>query len=144
MEMTSVPEYIYEFTNSYLHLWVDMNINLMYTEWLTLPTVMEYQDAGALFVRCLQEYKVEYWLMESDRLIRLPFAEQIQVIQKIAPAVAASSLKKVARIISEKEDNRAMFEKTVQELKNKYQSKVKVNQFTSFNEATNWITMIRA
>jgi len=142
--MTSVPEYIYEFTNPYLHLWVDMNINLMYTEWLTLPTVMEYQDAGTLFVRCLQKYKVEYWFMESDRIIGLPLAEQIQVIQEIAPAVAASSLKKVARIISEKEDNRAMFEKTVQELKNKYQSKVKVNQFTSFNEATNWITMIRA
>ena len=144
MELVSLPEHIYEYTNSFLHLWVDTDIKLMYTEWLALPTVTEYQEAGALFVRCLQEYNVEYWLMESNRLAGLSLPEQIQVIREVAPAVAASSLKKVARIISEAEENRAMFENTIQALRNKYMSEVEINQFTSFNEAANWITIIRA
>jgi hypothetical protein len=144
MEPKSLPDHIYEFTNSYMHLWVDMNVKLMYTEWLASPTVTEYRQAAALFLRNLQAYSVEYWFMDSNRLAGFSLEEQRTVIQQLAPAVAASSLKKVARIIYQDESNRAMFDETVNELKNKYQVTVEVQQFWTFNEAANWITLIRA
>ncbi|KAA5538624.1 hypothetical protein [Adhaeribacter rhizoryzae] len=53
--------------------------------------------------------------MDSNRLGGLSFQEQRKVIEQLAPAVAASCLKKVARIISQDAGNRVMFEETVQE-----------------------------
>ncbi|KAA5541670.1 hypothetical protein [Adhaeribacter rhizoryzae] len=53
------------------------------------------------------------------------------------PAGAASCLKKVARVIYQDESNRAIFDETVNKLKNKYQAVVEVQQFWTFNEAAN-------
>ena len=144
MEIVDLPDHIHEYTNSYLHLWVDRNVKFMYTEWLALPSATEYRKAAALFLLHLQEYEVEYWFMDSNRLVGLSLHEQKKVIKQLAPAVAASRLKKIARIISQDENNMVMFEETVSELKNKYQAVVEVKQFWNFNEAANWIMMIRA
>ncbi|KAA5538524.1 hypothetical protein [Adhaeribacter rhizoryzae] len=138
----ALPDHIDELTNSYLQLWVDTDVKLMYTEWLTSPSAQEYKQAAALFIHYLQKYEVEYWLMDSNRLGGLSLQEQRKVIAQLAPAVAASCLKKVARIISQDEGNRVMFEETVQELKNKYQASVEIQQFWTFNEAAKWVAMI--
>ena len=144
MEITSLPDHIKEFTTTCLHLWVDTKVKLMYTEWLALPSAAEYREAAELFVRTLQAYAVEYWVMESNQLAGFSLVEQRQVIGKIAPAIAASSLKKVARIIAQDEENRAMFEKQTTELKNKYRAVVEIQQFCTFHEVANWITWIKA
>jgi hypothetical protein len=114
----------------------------MYTEWLVLPNAAEYREAAALFVCNLQD-SIEYWVMDSNQLPGLSLAEQRKVIGQIAPAVAASTLKKIARIISQNEPNRVMFEKQVKELKNKYRACVEIKQFHNFHEVTDWITWIR-
>ena len=142
MEPASLPEHIQELTNSYVHLWVDTNVNLMYTEWLASPSVQEYKEAAALFIQYLQKYEVEYWFMDSNRLGGLSLEEQRKVIQQLAPAIAASCLKKVARIISQDTGNRVMFDETVQELINKYQASVEIKQFWTYNEAAKWVAMI--
>lgn len=144
MEPDSLPDHIHEFTNSYMHLWVDKHVKLMYTEWLATPTVAEYHQAAVLFEQNLQAYSVEYWFMDSNRLAGFSLEEQRAIIEQLAPAVAASNLKKVARIIYQDESNRAMFDETINELKNKYQVAVEVQQFWTFNEAANWVTIIRA
>ncbi|MGV3588811.1 MAG: hypothetical protein ACO1OF_17530 [Adhaeribacter sp.] len=144
MEPIVLPVHIHEYYNAYLHLWVDSQVKLMYTEWLHRPTIVEYEEAGILFLQYLQQYKVEYWFMDSNRLGGLSLEEQREIIQQLAPAVAVSRLKKVARIISQDAGNRVMFEETVQELKNQYLATVEIQQFWTYNEAANWITIIRA
>ncbi|KAA5539037.1 hypothetical protein [Adhaeribacter rhizoryzae] len=144
MEPASLPVHMHEYYNAYFHLWVDSEVKLMYTEWLTAPSALEYQEAAALFIHYLQKYKVEYWFMDSNRLGGLSLEEQRKVIQQLAPAVAASCLRKVARIIFQDADNRVMFDETVTELKNQYQATVEIQQFWTYNEAANWITVIRA
>ncbi|KAA5538965.1 hypothetical protein [Adhaeribacter rhizoryzae] len=142
MEPAALPDHIDELTNSYLQLWVDKDVKLMYTEWLTSPSVQEYEQAAALFIHYLQQHAVEYWLMDSNRLGGLSLQEQRKVIAQLAPAVAASCLKKVARIISQDAGNRVMFEETVQVLRNKYQASVEIQQFWTYNEAAKWVAMI--
>jgi len=139
-----LPDHIYEVTNSYLHLYVDTDVKLMYTDWLSLPSSAEYREAAALFVQNLQVYAVENWVMDSNRLAGFSLAEQRQVIAQLAPTIAASSLKKVARIISQDIHNRAMFEEMVKDLKNKHQAQVEIKQFWTYNEAAHWITLILA
>jgi len=53
------------------------------------------------------------------------------------PVVAASCLKKVARVIYQDESNRVIFDETVNKLKNKYQITVEAQQFWTLNEAAN-------
>ena len=142
MEPTALPDHIHELTNTYVHLWVDTDVKLMYTEWLALPSTAEYRQAAALFLRNLQTYAVEYWVMDSNRLAGLSLAEQRRIIQQLAPAVAASCLKKVARIISQDEGNWVMFDETVHALKNQYQASVEIQQFCTYNEAAKWVAMI--
>lgn len=144
MELVSLPDHIKEFTTPYLHLWVDTKVKLLYTEWLTSPGTAEYREAAALFTQYLKDYAIIYWVMESNQLADYSLEEQRQVIRQISPAIAASSLQKVARIISHNEPNWAMFEETINELKNKYQAVVEIKQFATFNEAANWITWIPA
>jgi len=144
MEKATLPDHIYEVTNSYLHLYVDTDVKLMYTDWLSLPSSAEYREAAALFVQNLQVYAVENWVMDSNRLAGFSLAEQRQVIAQLAPTIAASSLKKVARIISQDIHNRAMFEEMVKDLKNKHQAQVEIKQFWTYNEAAHWITLILA
>ncbi|MBC3538994.1 hypothetical protein ACFSC6_10655 [Rufibacter sediminis] len=69
---------------------------------------------------------------------------QREIIRQLAPAVAASRLRKVARIISQDEGNRAMFGEEVRELRNRYRASVEVRQFRTYGEAANWIAAIRA
>ena len=54
------------------------------------------------------------------------------------PVVAASCLKKVARVIYQDESNRVIFDEIVNELKNKYQITVEAQQFWTLNEAAGW------
>jgi hypothetical protein len=38
--------------------------------------------------------------------------------------------------------NRVMFEETVHQLQNKYQARVEIKQFWTYNEAAKWVAMI--
>lgn len=133
-----------EYHGSYLQIWVDNSINLMYSEWLRRPTKEEYKEGIQLLVKYLYEHTVEFWIMESNSLVGMPLLEARLIISKAACMfLSCSSLKKVARIMNNDLANVLMFEETVNESKLLYRSSVEFEWFNSFKDAVDWIGMVR-
>ncbi|MCC9136886.1 hypothetical protein ACFSKU_04960 [Pontibacter silvestris] len=133
-----------EYHGSYLHIWVDDSINLMYSEWLRRPTKEEFKEGVKLLIKYLYEYSVEFWVMESNKLVGMPLNELRRVIRKVASVIVlCASLKKIARILINDISNILKFEETINEFKVIYHSSVEFEWFSSFKDAVDWIGRVR-
>ncbi|MFD3001645.1 hypothetical protein ACFS7Z_14835 [Pontibacter toksunensis] len=134
---------MFELKKVYLHLWIDLHVKLMYTEWLREPAAEEYREGCELFVMLVREHGVECWIAESRKLVGMPIHVQSPVLLQLAPSLVGSSLKKLARIIDTDLQSIAMFEDISNGLKESHQSTIELEQFISFEDAADWIGMIR-
>lgn len=125
--ITVLSENIFELEKVSFRVWIDLDLKLlMYTEWILKPSAEEYREACVLFIKLVKEHAVESWIAESKRLTGLPAQVQLPVIYKFAPALAGSSLKKLARIIDNDSESLFMFENISINLKEKYKSVIEV------------------
>ncbi|GAB3536719.1 hypothetical protein GCM10027443_27760 [Pontibacter brevis] len=138
-----LPENILEMENKCFHLWIDLNVKLMYTEWILMPAATEYREAGELFVKLVRDYAVECWIADSKKLAGFPIHLQKPVLQQLAPALAGGSLKKLARIIEKDTQSGLLFESISNNLKENHKSVIEVEQFITFEDAADWVGMIR-
>lgn len=138
-----LPENIFELEKLTFRLWIDLDLKLMYTEWILKPSAEEYREACVLFVNLVREHTIICWIADSKQLSGLPTQVQKPVLQKIAPALAGGSLKKLARIIDKDSESIFMFENLYNSLKEKHKSAIEVEQFITFEDAADWIGMIR-
>lgn len=138
-----LPENIFELEKVSFRLWIDLDLKLMYTEWILKPSAEEYREACVLFVKLVKEHAVECWIADSKQLSGLPTQVQKPVLQKFAPALADGSLKKLARIIDKDSESIFMFENISHNLKENYKSVIEVEQFITFEDAADWVGMIR-
>ena len=138
-----LPENIFELKKVYLHLWIDLNLKLMYTEWRRMPVADEYREGCEIFIALVREYAVECWIAESRELVGMPMHIQSPVLLQLAPSLTGSTLKKLARIIDKDAQSILMFENILSSLKENHQISIEFEHFVSFEEAADWIGMIR-
>ena len=138
-----MPENILEVEKEYFHLWIDLDVKLMYTEWLQKPTSQEYSEACDLFLALVRQYKVENWIADSKQLTGLPLDVQQTVIKQLTHLLVNSSLKKQARIIDKDFNSFLLFEEIFNSLKANHQWDIEIQQFITFEDAADWIGMIR-
>lgn len=138
-----LPENIFVLKKVYLHLWIDLHVKLMYTEWLREPAAEEYREGCELFVTLVREYAVECWIAESRKLAGMPIHVQSPVLLQLAPSLIGGSLKKFARIIDTDLQGITMFENISNRLKETHPSAIEFEHFISFEDAADWIGMIR-
>lgn len=138
-----LPDNLFELKKTYLHLWVDLDVKLMYSEWLLAPTAEEYSEACELFVKTVQEHAVECWIADSKLLASLSVSDQKRIILRLAPVLFNTSLRKLARITNKDFHSTFMFEDLSRSLTDKHHAAMEIQQFISFEDAADWVGMIR-
>lgn len=127
-----------EFRNKYLHLIIDEEAKLMYSEWVRKPTSEEYREAASILARHFREYTIEFWLQDTNCLGKVSPDDMKIVLQELVPVAAASTLKKLARITSD-DDNMSAFLDLAKESNTELNTNVEVRQFRTFREAADWL-----
>lgn len=138
-----LPDNIVEVEHSNYRLWIDLDVRLMYTEWMQKPSAEEYREACVLFIKMIKKHLVECWITDSKKLTGFPTNLQKPVIYQIAPNLIGSSLRKLARIIEKDSESIIMFENISATFKDSYSSAVEVEHFITFEDAADWIGTIR-
>ncbi|TXK52598.1 hypothetical protein FVR03_00645 [Pontibacter qinzhouensis] len=130
------------FENSYLSMWFDPEVKLLYSEWKRLPTQQEYQDGVKRSEKLLNSYQVLYWIMDSTRLAAMPIEQQSTTLHYMAQVIVTSSIKKLARIVPKDNSIISFFEDTLQLAQKAYNSKIEIDRFNTYKAAADWIGMI--
>lgn len=133
-----MPAGMHEFRNAYLHLIVDEQARLLYSEWVRRPSGGEYREAAGIFARCLREGGIAYWIQDTSRLGEVPEEELRAVLRELVPEAAASPLRKLARITSD-ERNMASFLELARRENARLSTDIEVQQFKTYREAAEWI-----
>ena len=128
---------MHEYRNAYLHLIVDEQAGLLYSEWVRRPNSAEYREAAGVFADCLRGGGIAFWIQDTSRLGEVP-AEDLRVVLWELVPVAASSLRKLARIAPD-ESNMARFLELARQAKAHLNTEIEIRQFTTYREAAEWI-----
>lgn len=129
---------MHEFRNAYLHLIIDEQARLLYSEWVRRPSSGEYREAASIFAECLRERDIEFWIQDTDRLGEVPVEDLMVVLQELVPVAAASPLRKLARITSD-EKNMAAFLEVARQAKARLSAEIEVQHFRTYREAAEWV-----
>jgi len=133
-----LPEDMSEFRNDYLHLIIDEENRLMYSEWLRKPSSDEYREAMHVLTRYVRDKGVEFWIQDTNRLGEVPAEDLAVVLHDLIPRLASSSLKKLARIAPD-DRNLATFMEMAARMKVKLNSAIEMQQFKTYREAAEWL-----
>lgn len=142
-ETLALPANIIDIEKNFLYLWIDLEVKLMYTQWLLKPTEEEYREGCELFINMVKKYAVECWIAESREMAGTSIPMQRAILLQLAPALIGSSLKKMARIIDKDSESVSMFESLSNYMKEHHRATIEVEQFITFEDAADWIGMIR-
>jgi len=129
--------------SDYLHVWVDEQLLLMYSEWLRPVTSEEYRAGCLLLASLLQENGVIYWIAEASLVSNIVEQDQEWASKTLVPLFMSSQVKKIARI------NASTLASYVQEETQAYndsslrQNSFEFRQFWSYQEAADWIAGLR-
>jgi hypothetical protein len=129
---------MYEFENDCLHLMIDEEARLMYSEWLRKPTSEEYREAMRIVAGYLRDKNVEFWIQDTNRLGEVPVEDLAVIVHDLVPALSSSSLKKLARITSD-DKNLAAFMEMAARMKVKLNKAIEIQQFKTYREAAEWL-----
>ncbi|MFT2009304.1 hypothetical protein ACMA1I_11570 [Pontibacter sp. 13R65] len=138
MEVDTLQEGVYEFSNSYLHLIVDEDNKLLYSEWTRQPTGQEYRDAASVFAVFLQESKILYWIQDTSNIGAVTLEDMKWVMDVLIPVASHSALRKLARITCHTPNIEQFKELAHQSIK-PFQSDIEVRHFKSYRDAADWI-----
>jgi hypothetical protein len=138
METSPLPAGMHEFRNAYLHLIVDEQAGLLYSEWVRRPSSAEYREAAAIFAECLRDRGIEFWIQDTSRLGEVAEEDLMVVLRELVPVAASSSLRKLARITSD-EGNMARFLELASQAKAHLNTEIEIQQFRTYREAAEWI-----
>ncbi|RDV16041.1 hypothetical protein DXT99_06655 [Pontibacter diazotrophicus] len=138
-----LPDNILEVEKINFRLWIDFDVKLMYTEWILKPSAEEYQEVCNLCVKLIRRHAVECWIADSKLLTGFPTQVQQPILHQVALSLLGCSLKKIARIIEKDSESIIMFENISSSLKERHISDIEVEQFITFEDAADWIGMIR-
>lgn len=137
-EDSPLPQGLHEFRNAYLHLIVDEQARLLYSEWVRPPSSEEYRQASAIFAGYLQRGAIACWIQDANCLGEVPEEDLRAVLRELVPAAMASPLRKLARVTSD-EGNMATFLELARQEKARRGTAIEVRQFRTYREATEWV-----
>lgn len=137
MEADLTVEGIFEFQNPFLHVLIDELAKLMCSEWLRKPTSEEYREATHIFIDYLRNNEINFWIQDTTNLGEIPAEDLKWLVEVLVPVANASGLQKIARI-TEVDKNMHSFKNLTNPDLFK-QTKVEVQQFSTYREAVAWI-----
>ncbi len=123
-------------------MWVDTDINLMYSEWLRLPSKKEYEAGVRESEELLISNPVHFWIMDSTKLAAMPLDDQKEKLRYMAHVMAKSELRKIARIVPKDNVIISFFEETLHEAILINNSRLEIDRFTTYKAAADWIGKI--
>lgn len=139
-----------ELTFPYLNISIDKSTSLLYSVWLREPEFEEYKEGMKQLAECLKRYPVLYWIQDSIHLVHVPLKDQRQEMHKMAAAVICSPITKIARIVTLDYATMSLFDEVVEEMLTKAERnptladrKIEVQQFSTYEEAADWIADIK-
>ncbi len=128
-----------EFENAYLRLWVDNDLNLLYSEWQRPVSSQEYREGNLLLLQTLSENSVQNWIADSERLGDVSLEDQQWTLQELTPKFAQTKLTKLARIGGEDTGSHARFEQFMNKVEPIYIGNIQIRQFVTYKGAADWI-----
>ncbi|WP_018478825.1 hypothetical protein [Pontibacter roseus] len=135
----TLPKGMHEYSNSYLHLIMDEEAHLLYSEWVRKPSSLEYRESIGIIARYIREGDIYYWLQDTERLGEVTPEDFKVVLQETVPLIASSSLKKLARITPD-DTNLAAFMQLASSLQVQLNSDIQIQQFKTYREAADWLS----
>ena len=125
--------------SDYLHVWVDEQLRLMYSEWLRPVSSQEYRAGCLLLASLLQENGIIYWIAESSVVSNIIKQDQEWASKTLIPLFAASSVKKIARINASTIATYVQEETGPDNTSSIPEGSLEFRQFWSYKEAADWV-----
>ena len=129
---------MFEFENSYLLLWVDENVHLMYSHWQRPVTSAEYREGSDILLTQLKEMEVKSWIADSSKLGDISEEDQAWTWDHYVPSLPQTKLAKLARISGEDTASHAKFEQFLKRAEPICIGNIQVKQFMTYKEAADW------
>ncbi|MDX5482345.1 MAG: hypothetical protein LPK07_11750 [Hymenobacteraceae bacterium] len=123
----------------YLHIWVDEDVQLMYSEWLRSASSEEYRQGNKRLLAVQQKYSLPFWIADSARLGDISAEDLEWTVKELTPRVIGANIKKLARVSGEDRISYNKFEHFVEKMSRLGFGDMEVRQFTSYKEAADWI-----
>lgn len=130
---------MFEFENTYLSLWVDDGIGLMFSNWLRRVSSEEYREGNTILMQQLLERQVKHWIADSSELGDISDEDQAWTLEHFLPHLPQTSLLKLARLSGTDNASHAKFERFVKRAEPIYMGDIQVKQFMSYKEAADWV-----
>ena len=131
-----------EFENSYLQVWIDPELHLLYSEWLRNVTSDEYRQGNTLLADMLHQHDIRHWIADSAYLGEICPDDVVWTIQDLAPRIISSSVLKIARISGEDRVSYVKFKEFMEKASIGAEGSLEVRQYMSYKEAADWIGQI--
>ena len=129
--------------SDYLHVWVDEQLLLMYSEWLRPVTSQEYRTGCLLLAGLLQENGIINWITEAS-LVSSVIEQDLKWASKtLVPLFASSQVKKIARINASTLASYVLEETQPYNTSRPRPNSFEFRQFWSYQEAADWIAGLR-
>lgn len=138
MITSPLPVGMHEFQNTYLHLLVDEEARLLYSEWIRRPSSEEYREAAGIFARHLRGKSIAYWVQDTTRLGEVSVEDLKVMLQELVSLAISSSLRKLARINTD-ENQIATFLEMARQAKSGISTELEIQHFKTYREAADWM-----
>ncbi|WP_242917561.1 hypothetical protein [Pontibacter liquoris] len=126
----------------YLRIEVTRNQHLLYTTWLRQTSSEELRAGVLRFLQVIREYDIRFWIIDAHQLRSPSVADQQWILKEVSPELAASGLRKLARIGSSDVFQYIAYENIADKTHSQFLAKASFAQFTSLQAAQDWINMM--
>lgn len=134
-----------EFETEFLRVWIDVDVKLMFSEWLRPVNSREYREANLRLLRFLEEHRVLYWITDTSKLGAISKSDEDWTLPSFAAKLPGTALKKLARISGADKASYPKFEAFTKRAEEAVDiGSVQVRQFMTYKEAADWVGNISA
>ncbi|RNI28255.1 hypothetical protein EFA69_19520 [Rufibacter immobilis] len=127
--------------DDYLKIEIDPHVSFIYLEWLKTPQNDTFRELFRMAVSLAVDLNSEYWLSDARTIPYLDFANQNWVIREVTPLLAASKLRKYARLSSKESIDLLDIHRIYETLSSQtnFTAITKFESFTSKEAAQEWL-----
>ncbi|WP_347159426.1 hypothetical protein [Pontibacter chitinilyticus] len=131
------------FETEYLNIWINEEVNLLYSEWLQPITGEGYRQEIEKLTTLLQAHTLKCGIADWSRLGDILPEDQRWTLQKVLPDIVASGVSKLARVSGEDRVSFNKFKDFMEKASFAGLGNVDIRQFMSYKEAADWVGEFR-
>ncbi|WP_439882639.1 hypothetical protein ACSX1A_05600 [Pontibacter sp. MBLB2868] len=128
-----------DFENEYLHIWIDHDVHLMHSEWLSKVSSEQYRHGNNILTDMLLKNNIKFWIADSAKLGDISVEDEVWTIQEVVPKIIASGISKLARLSGEDKISFNKFKDFMEKASPTGLGELEVRQYMSYKEAADWI-----